>query len=60
MILKKEPESLETLIITANILQKQGKIKEAIDIMTAIDKFKSAEYIKHYLGILYLQDSNLT
>jgi Tfp pilus assembly protein PilF len=41
-------------------LQKQGKIKEAIDIMAAIDKFKSAEYIKHYLGILYLQDSNLT
>jgi tetratricopeptide (TPR) repeat protein len=60
MILKKEPESLETLIITANILQKQGKIREAIEIVTAVDKFKEAEYIKHYLGILYLQDSNLT
>jgi tetratricopeptide (TPR) repeat protein len=46
--------------MTANILEKQGKIKEAIEIVTAIDKFKEAEYIKYYLGILYLEDSNLT
>lgn len=29
-ILKKEPESLSTLLVTANILQKQGKVKEAL------------------------------
>lgn len=46
--------------MTANILEKQGKIKEAIEIVTAIDNVKQAEYIKHYLGLLYLSNSNFT
>lgn len=44
----------------AKILENQGKIKEAIDIVHAIDSFQPTEYIKHYLGVLYLIDSNLT
>lgn len=59
-ILKKEPESLETLIMTANILEKQGKVREAIEIVTALDSVKQAEYIKHYLGLLHLSNSNFT
>lgn len=27
---------------------------------TAIDKYKETEFIKHYIGLLYLQDSNVT
>lgn len=58
-ILKKEPDSLETLLITAGILEKQGLVEEAIQIVTAIDQVKKTEAIKHYLGILYLESSNL-
>lgn len=37
-ILRKDPNSLETLFITAGILQKQGLLEEAIQIVTAIDE----------------------
>lgn len=58
-ILKKQPNSIETLLITAGILQRQGKLEEAIQIVGAMDEVRKAEYIKHYLGILYLESSNL-
>ena len=58
-ILKKAPESLQTLVMTAGILQKKGRIKEAIEVLLAIDEHKSSEQIKHYIGILYLEDSNI-
>ena len=58
-ILKKEPNSLETLLITAGILEKQGLVEEAIQIVKAIDQVRQTEHIKHYLGILYLSASNL-
>jgi len=58
-ILKKEPNSLETLLITAGILEKQGLIDEAIQIVKAIDQVRQTEHIKHYLGILHLAASNL-
>jgi hypothetical protein len=45
--------------MTAGILQKQGHIKEAIEILLAIDKEMQTEHVKHYIGILYLEDSNL-
>lgn len=37
MILKRSPESIEALIMSANILQKKGKVKEALEIAHAID-----------------------
>jgi tetratricopeptide (TPR) repeat protein len=49
-ILKKEPESLKTLYITAGILEKQDLIEQAIEIMQALDQHSQAFHIKHYLG----------
>ena len=46
--------------MTANILEKQGKVREAIEIVTALDSVRQAEYIKHYLGLLHLSNSNFT
>jgi tetratricopeptide (TPR) repeat protein len=40
-------------------LQRQGLVEEAIQIVTAMDEAKQAQYIKHYLGVLYLEASNL-
>jgi tetratricopeptide (TPR) repeat protein len=47
------------LLITAGILEKQGLIDEAIQIVKAIDQVRQTEHIKHYLGILHLAASNL-
>lgn len=59
IILRKDPNSLETLLITAGILQRQGLTEEAIQIVKAMDESREAEYIKHYLGVLYMEASNL-
>ena len=45
--------------MTANIFQKQSKIKEALDICLAIDTYKESQFIKHYIGTLYLSDGNV-
>lgn len=36
-ILKRSPESLDALIMSANILQKKGRIKDALEVAMAID-----------------------
>ena len=46
--------------MSANILQKQGKIKEALDVAHAIDSERHSHQIKHYIGLLYLHDSNVS
>ena len=35
-------------------------MREAIEIVTALDSVRQAEYIKHYLGLLRLSNSNFT
>ena len=45
--------------MTANILQKQSKIKEALEISHAIDGHRESEFIKHYIGTLYLTEGNV-
>lgn len=45
--------------MTSKILQKKGKIKEALEIALALSQLKSSPTIYHYIGILHLQDSNV-
>lgn len=45
--------------MSANILQKKGKIREALEIAHAIDDSRESVQVKHYIGLLYLNDSNV-
>ena len=45
--------------MTSKILSKKGKLKEALDIALAIGQTKESASIFHYIGLLYLNDSNV-
>jgi hypothetical protein len=46
--------------MTSKILQKKGKLKEALDIALAIANNVSTAAVFHYIGLLYLSDSNVS
>ena len=46
--------------MTSKILQKKGRVKEALDIALAIGNTKLSPSIYHYIGLLYLDDSNVS
>lgn len=53
------PSNLQAVLLSSNIYQKQGQIGIALNIISAVDKELINESIKHYMGLLYLQDSNI-
>jgi predicted nucleotidyltransferase len=59
-ILKSNPNSLEALIMTSKVLEKQGKTREALEIALAISKSKNSPTLNHYIGLLYLHESDIS
>lgn len=45
--------------MTSKILQKKGKLKESLDIALAIGSNCGTGPTFHYIGLLYLNDSNV-
>ena len=46
--------------MSSKILQKKGKLKEALDIGLAISNSVKTASTHHYVGLLYLNDSNVS
>ena len=46
--------------MSSKILQKKGKLKEALEIALAIGNTVKTAATFHYIGLLYLNDSNVS
>ena len=58
-ILKRNPQSLQALLMTSKILSKKNRLRQALDIALAIGQTKQSSSIFYYIGLLYLNDSNV-
>ena len=58
-LLLKDPGNLQAILLSSNIFQKQGNLEIALDIISAVNKEMINESIKHYMGLLYLMNSDV-